>query len=82
MEVKEIVESLRYNKDGKFQKEAIIEARKKQKEITEELLVELDKVANNVEKYAKDLICLVPYQAISILSEIKGLYKYLYQTYQ
>lgn len=48
IEVKEIIESLKYNKDGKFQKESVLEARKKQKEVTEELLNELEKVANNI----------------------------------
>lgn len=32
MEVKEIIENLKYNKEGKFQKESVLEARKKQKE--------------------------------------------------
>lgn len=54
MEVKGIIENLKYNKDGKFQKESVLEAKKKQKEVTEELLNELEKVANNISDYARD----------------------------
>lgn len=35
-----------------------------------------------LERYANELICLVPYKSISIYNEIKGLYKYIYKTYK
>ena len=71
MEVEEIIENLKYNKDGKFQKESIIEARKKKEEVTEALLTELDKVANNVEKYAKEEDYFLPLYAMFLLAEFK-----------
>ena len=71
MEVKEIIENLKYNKDGKFQKETILEARTKKAEVTEELLIELEKVANNVEKYAKDQTYFLPLYALFLLAEFK-----------
>lgn len=71
MEVKEIIENLKYNKDGKFQEESILEARKRKKEVTEELLIELDKVANNIEEYAKDQEYFLPLYALFLLAEFK-----------
>lgn len=37
---------------------------------------------NILEQYSNDLICLVPYQSISIYNDIRGLYKYIYKTYK
>lgn len=37
---------------------------------------------NVLEQYSNDLICLVPYQSISIYKDLKGLYKYIYKTYK
>lgn len=71
MEVKEIIENLKYNKDGKFQKESILEARKRKVEITEELLKELEKVANNVENYARNEAYFLHIYAMFLLAEFK-----------
>ena len=71
MEVKEIIEKLKYNKDGKFQKEAILEARKKKEEVTEVLLNELEEVANNIEKYAKNQEYFLPLYALFLLAEFR-----------
>ena len=40
-------------------------------EVTEELLIELEKVANNVEKYAKDQTYFLPLYALFLLAEFK-----------
>lgn len=71
MEVKEIIESLKYNNDGKFQKESILEARNHKEDVTENLLIELDKVANNIENYAKDQTYFLPLYAMFLLAEFR-----------
>jgi len=71
MEVKEIIESLKYNNDGKFQKEIILEARNHKEDVTENLLIELDKVANNIENYAKDQTYFLPLYAMFLLAEFR-----------
>ena len=71
MEIKEIIENLKYNKDGKFQKESVLEAKKKQKEITEELLNELEKVANNIGDYARNQNYMLALYAIYLLAEFR-----------
>ena len=71
MEVKEIIENLKYNKEGKFQKESVLEARKKQKETTEELLNELEKVANNIGDYAQDQNYMLVLYAMYLLAEFR-----------
>ena len=37
---------------------------------------------NELEKYSSDLICLVPFNSISIYNDIRGLYKYIFKTYK
>ena len=37
---------------------------------------------NMLEQYSNDLICLVPYQSVSIYNDLRGLYKYIYKTYR
>lgn len=71
MEVKEIIENLRYNKDGKFQKESVLEAKKKIKEVTKELLKELEKVANNINSCVKEPDYILPLYAFYLLAEFK-----------
>lgn len=71
MEVKEIIEKLKYNNDGKFQEETVLEARKKKEEVTEVLLMELEKVANNIEKYTEDQAYFLPLYAMFLLAEFK-----------
>ena len=71
MEVKEIIEDLKYNKEGKFQKESVLEARKKQKETTEELLNELEKVANNIGDYARNQNYMLVLYAMYLLAEFR-----------
>lgn len=71
MEVKGIIENLKYNKDGKFQKESVLEAKKKQKEVTEELLNELEKVANNISDYARDQNYMLALYAMYLLAEFR-----------
>ena len=71
MEVKEIVENLKYNRDGTFQEESILEARKKKEEVTEELLLELEEVANDIEKYHKDQTYFLPLYAMFLLAEFR-----------
>lgn len=71
MEIKEIIESLKYNKEGKFQKESILEARKKQKEVTEELLKELNKIEDNIEYYVQDKNYILHLYAMYLLAEFK-----------
>lgn len=71
MEVKEIIENLKYNNNRKFQKEAILEARKKKEEVTEILLTELDKVANNIKKYSEDQSYFLPLYAMFLLAEFR-----------
>lgn len=71
MEVKEIVENLKYNRDGIFQEESILEARKKKEEVTEELLLELEKVANDIERYHKDQTYFLPLYAMFLLAEFR-----------
>lgn len=71
MEVKEIIESLKYNNDGKLQKESILEARNHKEDVTENLLIELDKVANNIENYAKDQTYFLPLYAMFLLAEFR-----------
>ena len=71
MEVKEIIENLKYNKEGKFQKESVLEARKKQKETTEELLNELEKVANNIGDYARNQNYMLVLYAMYLLAEFR-----------
>lgn len=71
MEVKEIIENLKYNKEGKFQKESVLEARKKQKETTEELLNELEKIANNIGDYARNQNYMLVLYAMYLLAEFR-----------
>lgn len=70
MKVKDIIESFKYNK-GKFEENSIIEARKKQKEVTEELLIELEKVANNIELYSQEKDYFFPIYAMYLLAEFR-----------
>ncbi len=37
---------------------------------------------DELEKYSKDLICLIPYRSVSIYNDLRGLYKYIYKTYK
>ena len=46
------------------------------------LLSEKEITLNDLEKYSSALICLVPYDSVSVYNEIKGLYKYIYKTYK
>ena len=71
MEVKEIIENLKYNKDGKFQKGSVLEAKKKQKEVTEELLNELEKVVNNIGDYARNQNYMLVLYAMYLLAEFR-----------
>ncbi len=71
MEVKEIIRNLEYNNEGKFQKGSILEARKQQKEVTEELLKELSKVADNIEYYSQDEDYILPIYAMYLLAEFR-----------
>ena len=52
MEVKEIIDNIRFN-NGKYEKQSVIEARQHKEEITEELLKELNKVASNIKQYTE-----------------------------
>lgn len=36
----------------------------------------------DLEKYSNDLICLVPFNSISIYSDLRGIYKYIFKTYK
>lgn len=36
----------------------------------------------DIEKYSNDLVCITPYESLSIYKEIKGLYKYIYISYK
>lgn len=36
----------------------------------------------DLEKYSNDLICLVPYDSLSIYNDIKAFYKYIFKTYK
>lgn len=71
MEVKEIVENLKNNKDGKFQKESILEARKQKAEVTEVLLKGLEDIANNIDKYVEDEEYFLPLYAMFLLAEFR-----------
>ena len=35
-----------------------------------------------IEKYSSDLVCLLPYESSSLLSEIRGIYQNLFRTYK
>lgn len=37
---------------------------------------------NDIEKYSSNIICLVPYNSVSIYNDIRGIYKYIYKTYK
>ena len=71
MEVKEIIENLKYNNENRFQKESILEARKNKEEVTRELLKELEKVANNIEYYAEKDTYIFHMYAMYLLAEFK-----------
>ncbi len=43
---------------------------------------ERDILLSDIEKYSNDLICIVPFDSISIYNDIKGLYKYIYIGYK
>ena len=70
MEIKEIMENLRYN-TGKFPKESIIEARNNKQKITEELLKELENVSKDIHKYAEDEKYFLAVYALFLLAEFK-----------
>lgn len=46
------------------------------------ILSEREITVNDLEKYSKGLICLLPYESSSLLTEIKGIYTYLFRTYK
>lgn len=71
MEIREIIENLRYNTEHIFQKESVIEARKNKKEITEELLKELEKIADNIEYYAQEANYILDFYAMYLLAEFR-----------
>ena len=43
---------------------------------------ERDILLSDIEKYSNNLICIVPFDSISIYNDIKGLYKYIYIGYK
>lgn len=71
MEIKEIMENLKNYNNGKFPKESILEAKKYKKEITEELLKELEEVSNNIEKYAEDEENMLVLYSLYLLAEFR-----------
>ncbi len=70
MGANEIVEKLRYN-DGVFQEKCIIEARKNKEKIVEELLNELQNVADNSSYYASLDRYFLHIYAMFLLSEFR-----------
>lgn len=46
------------------------------------IMSEKDIDINDLEAYSSDLICIVPYQSLSIYNDIRGLYIYIYKSYK
>jgi DNA-directed DNA polymerase III (polc) len=36
----------------------------------------------DLEQYSSDLICLLPYQSLTLFNEVKGMYQYVFKTYR
>ena len=71
MDINKIIENLEYNKDGKFQKDTILEARKNKEEVTNRLLEELEKINNNISFYADSPDYILQLYALYLLAEFR-----------